>query len=116
MNKRTYERINVLNDYIPVKVTKDGENFVIGTLNDISKIGISFYSHQQDLISKVGTHVYTSFFYKGKVFQFEMELLRETDSTNNSLVAGKFIGLPSLVRREILNLLITNEERELAYS
>lgn len=113
MNKRMYERIDVSDELIPVKVTANGEDFILGTLKDISKVGISFNSYQEDLMLTFGKRVHVSFVYKEKFFQFDLELLRETQRPFSNLVAGKFVGIQSLIRREVLNLMIAAKEREL---
>lgn len=113
MNKRMYERIDVSDELIPVKVTVNGEDFILGTLKDISKIGISFNSYQEDLMNTFGKRVHVSFVYKEKFFQFELEILREIERPFTYLVAGKFVGIQSMIRREILNLFIAAKDREL---
>lgn len=100
MNKRLSERIDLRDKGIPVKITTNGEITYIGTLNDLSEIGLSFHSDTVAVLPTLGDQVNISFRYNGAIHRFELEILRETPSSDSYLNAGKFIGLASRLKRQ----------------
>lgn len=111
-NKRMYERVDVSKDLIPVEITNNGRTFIVGMVKDISKIGLSFYSFDVAVLPEMGKHISVSFVYRDTPFHFEVELLRETKRSVGYLCAGKFVGVSSLVKSNILHLLTLVAEEE----
>lgn len=108
-----HKRIDLFHEFIPVKITTNGEEYTIGVLNDISKAGISFYSYQEAILSMFGRYVNVSFVYKNIPFNFELEILREAEGSMGYFEAGRFMGIPSVVIKQVRHLLMLAEVKEL---
>lgn len=116
MNKRLYERVNVLEEIVPVKITINGKDFKHGLINDFNKSGMSFYNYSDEILNSFGKYVDVSFIYKDAHYNLSLEILREKKYDNGYLCAGKFVGVPCAIKRKLSNLLAYAETKILVNS
>ena len=98
MTKRMYEREDISRERIPIAVTTNGQDTIIGFVKDISEIGLSFYSYNHEVIPQMGKFVHIAFPYNGQRVLVELEILRELHQPFGFVSGGKFIGIASKLR------------------
>lgn len=105
MNKRTSERYDFSNEFIPVKVSSFDKREATCILKDISTSGISFYSFSDSISPDHGKYVTTEFEFNGVIYKFETQILREERKHFGFMNAARIVGINTHNTRKFKELI-----------
>jgi c-di-GMP-binding flagellar brake protein YcgR len=115
MNRRMHPRVDLVDHDIKVHIATPDHAFLKGTVRDISKSGISFFTKEENGIEHL-EEIEIIFIIKEQLFVFEVEVIRIEKDGKETLRAGRFKGVPAIVIKEQFPFLVHHLTEQLVLS
>ena len=112
MNRRMYPRVDLENLDIELHIATPDHAFLKGTVRDISKSGISFFTKDENGIEHL-KEIEIIFIVNEQLFVFEVEVIRIEKDGEDTLRAGRFKGVPAIVMKKQFPFLVNHLTEQL---